>query len=259
MLNHTCNILAITFLATANLMAADSAFVGNWKLNTDKSKFTGLQEKIEDLGGNEFKFTFGDDMETIVMDGKEHPTKYGYMWSVTPDGTSKWKSVHSKDGKVTSTAIWTVSDDGQMFTAATDGTRADGSTYKNKFKAKRIAGTAGLAGTWESTEMKLGAPANWEIQSFGGDGMSFLTPANKERDDVKFDGKDYESQGPRVAPESTVSGKQIDERTIELTDKLKGKVIETDHLELSADGKTLTVTLNFPGVDKPETDVYERQ
>ena len=58
---------------------------------------------------------------------------------------------------------------------------------------------------------------------------------------------------------TTVSGKKIDDRTMELTYKLNGKMTETDRWEVSADGKTLTDTINYSGVDKQEVDVYERQ
>jgi hypothetical protein len=57
----------------------------------------------------------------------------------------------------------------------------------------------------------------------------------------------------------TVSGKASDAHKMELTYKLNGKVTETDSWELSADGKTLTCTINFPGESKAEVNVYERQ
>ena len=46
---------------------------------------------------------------------------------------------------------------------------------------------------------------------------------------------------------------------MELTSKLKGKTTETDRWELSADGKTLSDTINLSGESKPEVDVFERQ
>jgi hypothetical protein len=259
MIIRVLSVLASTCLAGATLLAADASFAGKWKLNTDKSKFSGLEEKIENLGGDKYKFSFGDDTETIVLDGKDYPTKYGNMWSVTKTGPNSWKSVEKRDNKVTSTSLWTLSEDAQTFTSTTDGTRPDGSTYQNVFKAKRTAGTSGLAGTWESTELKLSSPAAWEIAAWQGDGLSFITPAEKERLDLKFDGKDYPDKGPRVAEGTTASGKRIDARTIEVSGKLKGKPLYTQRLELSADGKTLTATMSFPGVAKPEIDVYERQ
>jgi hypothetical protein len=62
-----------------------------------------------------------------------------------------------------------------------------------------------------------------------------------------------------VAKGTTMSGKRIDASTVEITGKLKGKTIYTEQMKLSADGKTLTATLHFPGVAKTEVDVYERQ
>ena len=46
---------------------------------------------------------------------------------------------------------------------------------------------------------------------------------------------------------------------MELIYKLKGETTETNRWELSADGKTLTQTVTYPGVSKPEVGVYDRQ
>jgi hypothetical protein len=46
---------------------------------------------------------------------------------------------------------------------------------------------------------------------------------------------------------------------MELAYKLKGKTTQTERWELSPDGKTLTQTITFAGVNKPEVDVYDRQ
>ena len=189
----------------------------------------------------------------------DHPTKYGSMWSVTKTGPNTWKSIHKRDGKVTSTAIWTVSEDGKKFTSVSDGTRPDGSKTHQVFEAKRIGGTSGLAGTWESTKLQMNSPAEMEIAAWESDGWSMSTPADKEQVNLKLDGKEYTDKGPRVAKGTTVSGKKIDDHTVELTTKLKGKTLYVEHMKLSANGKTLTSTLHFPGVAKTETDVYERQ
>jgi hypothetical protein len=246
-------------LISSTSFAAEASFVGKWKLNTGKSKFVGLQEKIANLGGDKYQFTFGDDVESITFDGQDHPAKYGGMWSVTKTGPNTWKSVRKHNGKVDSTSTWTLSSDGKKFTSVTDGTRPDGSKYHNVFETKRVAGTSGLAGTWESTKLQMNSPAAMEIATWQTDGWSITIPAEKERTDLKFDGKDYPDKGPRVAKGTTMSGKRIDASTVEITGKLKGKTIYTEQMKLSADGKTLTATLHFPGVAKTEVDVYERE
>jgi hypothetical protein len=260
LLTATC--VAITGLglcAVPRALAADDSFVGKWKLNPEKSQFNGLTYKIDDAGGNKYRFTFGDDVETVPLDGKDHMTKYGNTWAIKNTGPNTWKSTQKRDGKVTSTSIWTVSEDGQTFTSTDENKRPDGSTSHNEAKFKRTAGTSGLVGTWESTELKLSSPAPIEVEMWKGDGYVIVNPSYKGRTEFKLDGKDYADKGPRVAKGSTVSAKRVDDRTIELTDKLKGKTTATERYEVSADGKTLTDTISYAGLDKPEVDVYDRQ
>jgi hypothetical protein len=239
-------------------LAADDSFVGKWKFNPDKSQLSGLTYKVEDAGNNQYKFAFGDDSETVSLDGKPHMTKYGNTWSVTKSGPTGWHWVTKRNGKTITDAMWTVSDDGATSTYVSTETRPNGSTSHDQTKLKRTAGTSGLVGTWESTEIKIGTPNTIEIAASGKDGYSLKSPVYKGETDFKLDAKDYTPKGPQVAKGTTVSAKKIDDRKMELTYKLNGKTTETDLWELSADGKTLTSTATFPGVDKQEVDVYER-
>src|SRR5438552_12043473 len=108
-------LLASACFISDAALAADDSFVGKWKLNPDKSQFTGIPYKIEDVGGNKYNFAFGDDVETIPVDGKDHPTKYGNTWAITKTGPNKWKWTRKRDGKVIAVSNWTVSEDGQIF------------------------------------------------------------------------------------------------------------------------------------------------
>ena len=258
--------ITVTFVAIAGLglcvaplaLATDDSFVGKWKFNPEKSQLNGLTYKVEEAAGDKYKFAFGDDSETLTL-GKEHVTKYGNSWLVTKSSPNAWKWVQKRNGKVFSDAMWTVSDDGATSTYVSTETHQDGSTSHNETKLKRTAGTSGLVGTWESTEIKIGSPTTMEIAKWGTDGYSMKNPADKTVTDFKLDGKEYKPKGPIVAAGATVSGKKVDENKMELTYKLKGKATDTDSWELSADGKTLTDTITFPGVDKQEVDVFERQ
>ena len=257
---RTCLLLTAACFASVSLLhAAEPSFAGTWKINFDKSKITGFQEKIEDLGNHEMKFSFGDDTETYYFDGKEHPTRYGSARTITTESPDKWQAVTKRDGKVASTDAWTITDGGKMLTIHSEGNHADGSSYKNELIFKRVAGVSGLAGTWESTKIDPESYPEMVIEAFEGDGLAISVPSFKEVHKVKFDGKDYPNEGPRVAPGATTSGQRIDGHTIELTDKLKGKVADTLRSELSPDGKTLTATVSYPGVEQKEVDVYDRK
>jgi hypothetical protein len=251
-------LIGTALLIGSSVFAADDLFCGTWKLNTEKSQMTGQREEIKDLGGNKYEFIFGDDKETIVADGTQQPTKFGGTWSIKQDSPDKWTEIHKRDGKVTSTATWTYTDGGNTVTIETKGTRPDGTSFTNSFTAKRVSGGPGPPGVWESATSQF-TPTNWEIKPYGTDGLTFETPAEKEHQDIKFDGQDYPDHGPRVAPGSTSSAKRVDPHTIDITDKLKGKVMDTQEMKISEDGKTLTVVVQYPGVEKPQTFVYEKQ
>ncbi|MEO6971058.1 MAG: hypothetical protein ABI217_09215 [Chthoniobacterales bacterium] len=250
---------ALLSLFSASALGADDSFVGKWKLNPDKSQFNGLQYKIEDAGSGQYRFIFGDDVETLTLDGKGHVTKYGDTWSIKATGPSSWESVNKRDGKVTAKSKWTISEDGQTFTTMDENMRPDGSTGKSESTLKRTDGASGLAGSWESASVKILSPLTIEVAKWQADGYSLINPAYKQHLHFKLDGKDYTPSGPRVAKGTTVTASKSDDRNMELTYKLKGNTTETDRWELAADGKTLTQTVTYAGVSKPEVDLYDRE
>ena len=243
---------------SASALAASDSFVGKWKLDPNKSQFTGLQYKIEDAGGGKYRFVFGDDVETLAIDGKGHVTKFGDSWAIKPTGPNNWESTTMRDGKLTNRSKWTISKDGKTFTSADENMRPDGSTGHTTATLRRTSGTSGLVGTWESTSIKVSSPNPIEIATWQGDGYSLIKPVFKERTDFKLDGKSYTPVGPRVAKGITVAGKKTG-NNMQLTYKLKGKAIETDTWAISNAGKTLTQTVSYSGVSRPEVDVYNRE
>ncbi len=75
---------------------------------------------------------------------------------------------------------------------------------------------------------------------------------------MKFDGKDYPIVGS-VIQGLTWSVRRVDERTLEITDRIEGKIMRTEHIELSPDLKTLTRTIRPIGQREPNIFVFERQ
>lgn len=255
---HSVSIVCL-LLGTLSASAATDPFVGKWKLNQAKSNMAGEQAKIEDLGGNKFRIAFGEISDTILTDGTDQPVHFGRTESITQAGPNTWKIVLKKDGRALGTSTWTLSQDGKTMSIEGTEIRPDGTTPKNQFTIKRVAGTSGFAGVWESTSAKFGSPAEFDIEAYEGDGLSFIVPAYKDTLSMKFDGKDYSEAGPDVAPGSTSSGRRVDERTLEVTDKVQNEVIDTIEYKISADGKTLTLIVHEKGQNKPLSFVYDRQ
>jgi hypothetical protein len=77
---------------------------------------------------------------------------------------------------------------------------------------------------------------------------------------ANFDGKEYPLTGSPIA--NMVSLKRIDARTTERTDKKSGTVAQTIRRVVSADGKTMNVTVkgkNAQGQEVSNAVVFEKQ
>ena len=81
------------------------------------------------------------------------------------------------------------------------------------------------------------------------------------RFDAKFDGKNYPSSGDDGF--DSVSLHRINDRELTLTFKKAGKVVARNHVSVSRDGRTTTVTEMYNSEAKPgekkHVDVYEKQ
>ena len=258
MLKRMCCSLALVGLLAGVLCAADDPFCGKWKLNLEKTKFSGEQMKIQDLGGNKYTITFGNVSDTITADGTDQPDRFGNTTSIAPEGSNAWKMVIKKDGRVISSMTHTLSADGKTQTIQGTSNKPDGTTSDFNVHLKRLGSGSGWGGTWESTDVKFTSPDEWEIVAYGSDGLTFNTAAYKDTLSLKFDGKDYEEKGPNVAPGSTSSGKRADAHTLDVTDKVKGEVMDHTKFEVSADGKTLTLTVHESGQPNAQTIVYDK-
>jgi len=257
-MKRICFSIALACLLAGTLWASDDPFCGKWKLNMDKSQFAGDQIKIQDLGGNKYKWTVGNTSDTIAYDGTDQPVHFDRTISMTADGANSWKMVIKKDGRVLSSMTHTISADGKTQTIKGTETKPDGTTSDFDAVWKKVSGGSGWGGTWQESDVKFTSPDEWEISPYEGNGLTFNTPAYQDVLSMKFDGKEYEEKGPNVASSSTSSGKRVNAHTLEVTDKVKGQVMDHTKYELSQDGKTLTLTIRETGQQKPLTIVYEK-
>lgn len=126
-----------------------------------------------------------------------------------------------------------------------------------KYVFKRTAGKSGFVGTWETTSEPMSVFV-LEVRPYEGDGLSFVMPSGVTSS-VKFDGKDYPVEGPNVLQGSVSSGRRVNERSLQLTDKVSGKTRGTAQMEVSPDLKTLTRTAYPAGKSKPNIFVFDRE
>jgi hypothetical protein len=239
------------------LLAAADPFVGAWKLNAAKTKLSD-QMKVESVGGDKYAFDLGGGPETIVTDGTDQPGYGDTTLSVTVEGPNAWRVVRKKDGRMLLTAEWRLSQDGNTLTDDFTSINADGARSKVAYVYARTAGTSGFAGTWESTSEKIDSIFVIHVQPYEADGLA-LTYSSGAIKNLKFDGDDRPSTGADATAGVTFSARRTGPRSLELTDKLNGKVVATEKLALSSDGRTLTQTVLQVGRRTPNVLVFDRQ
>lgn len=247
--------LSAVCLATSMAWAAQSPFIGEWKLDPSKTRMPD-EMKVQSQGENKYAFDFGGGAETIVVDGSDQPGCCGTQLSVKPEAADTWIVERKKDGKLLLRATWKLSKDQSTLTDYYREFEADGETHSMDYVYQRTGSSgSGFAADWQSIKETMNSPYQIEVKEFDGDGLSFTTPSEHQTESMKIDGKDYPNGGAGV----TSSMRRVDERNLVKTVKANGKVIETDDIGLSADLKTLTITKHIPGHDKLILMVFERK
>jgi hypothetical protein len=257
MLKHAMLLLSLGCLTASSAWPADDPMLGNWKLNAQKSKLID-EMKITNLGGNKYLLDFGGGPpETIVADGTDQPGNFGTTNSTTIVSPDEWRGERKKDGKAQIVGIWKLSKDGKTlhddFTYFPD----NGKTVHLVYLYERRGTGSGFAGDWVSTTAQVDTVYVVQVKPFDGDGLSIVTSADGTTKNIKFDGKDYTNTGSGGTIVS--SAQRQDERKIALTDKVDGKVVDTQEISVSVDSNTLVMTIHVPDRTDPNVLVFDRQ
>ena len=259
-------LLAIGFVAISRSLvpgtawAADSPFVGDWKLDPSRSKLTDVM-KVERLSPNKYAFNFGvGSSETIVIDGTDQPGISGTTLSVSAERPDTWKVIRKQEGRTLLTANWELSKDGNMLTDNFNEIAPDGASSTVDYVYHRKGRGSGFAGTWVSTSEVVKFSYILQIRPYEESGLSIANSASQLTRKMKLDGKDYPNIGPNAAVLAASSVRRLDEHTLELTDKrINGDVYDVQRVELSSDRNALTLTIHTVGRDEPNVLVFERE
>jgi hypothetical protein len=247
--------MAVASLAASTFWTANDPFVGKWRLDVSRSRIVDAM-RVQALGSNKYAFNFeGGPQETIVADGTDQRGLPGTTLAVKPEDASTMTVVRKQDGRVIISAKWKLSQDGRALRDAFTSEQADGSKMTVDYVYRRISGTSGFAGSWESTTKPVGLKLELEIQPYGGRGLSFVSPGSDKK--VTFDGRDHIVPG--ASDGATLSGRRGGARTMGYLEKSLGKVQRTRQFALSRDGRSLTETLRTAGQSTPDVFVFERE
>jgi hypothetical protein len=245
------------FAAIVGAMAADSPFIGKWKLNPDKSQFAGTTMTIQQLPSGEMQQTAQGQSYKFKVDGKDYPVMPGITASWKQVDPSTWERV-TKQGAMTVTSLLKISGDGKTLTVKATGKKPNGGNFEENATMERVSGGPGLAGQWKSTKVQA-STENWEISANGDDGLTMKIVDYNAVCSLKFDGKDYPCTGPTLPKNFTLSAKRTNPRTFEMSEKIDGKVVFGDVFTVSADGKTMMDEGAAPGSTEKTKSVYDKQ
>jgi hypothetical protein len=242
-----CAIVLLAALGAAAVSHAQSPFDGTWRINAAQSKLAPKPFTSYTSQGW-FHCMSCTPAYDVQADGQDHPVQ-GQAYdsvSVTLVDAHTVKFVNKKDGKTISEITSVVS--------------ADGKTLTNTFTSYPMNGGEPVheVGTFKRVGiLSSGVHAtsgNWEIVKFTGSENDLLFSCKTNGDELtmtdptgdsytaKFDGNDYPYKGSYGT--DAVSLKRIGDRTIEETDKLKGKAQDTQTMTVSPDGKTMTIVVH---------------
>src|ERR1700744_4896385 len=176
---RSLNLLVAFCLAATAAWAAQSPFIGAWKLDSSKSRMPD-EMKVESKGGNKYAFDFGAGVETIVADGTPQPGLYASFLSAKVEAPDTWIAARTskKDGRLTLRATWKLSADGSTLTAYYREFELDGITVSVSmdYVYQRTGPTAGnhsgFAADWQSVKETINTPVLIDIKPFQGNGLS---------------------------------------------------------------------------------------
>jgi hypothetical protein len=239
------------------MAAEDSPFVGKWKLNPAKSRLSGITTTFDKLPSGEMAMTSQGQSYKFRIDGKPSKAASGISVTWYQVDPHNWITVYKSTGMMT-TDNTKLSADGQTLTVVSKGTKPNGESFEETSTSQRISGGPGLLGKWLKTQMNAVTQA-WDIEPYGADGLDVTIVDFSAACSAKFDGKDYPVTGPTVPKNYTLSMKKTGPRSLEIIEKVNGKVVYADAFSVSADGQVLTSEGAAPGSSEKTKAVYERQ
>jgi len=251
-------LLPLACLSAGAAHAADDPLIGAWKLNPQKSAMVD-EMKVASLGANTYSFDFGGIPEKIVLDGTDQPGIFGTTLAVTVQDSNDWTVVRKKDGHLMLRGLWKLSPDGAtLHDDYTEfGENGQPTNHLDYLYNRKEPGT-GFAADWLSTNNQFsGPPYVIEVRPWEGDGLTIVFATQGVTKNLHFDGKDYPNPGSKRGVAS--SAERVNERTIDLTDKIGQKVVSMREISVSDDGKTLTMKVHPPGRSEPDVLVFDRQ
>jgi len=245
--------------AAAGTAAAQSPFIGTWKLNQEKSQLAGDTMKFGPAAGDAIELVAGGITYSFRVDGNLYALPSGNVAIWRQPSPNVWTTEYRKiDGKLMSSDNWKLSSDEKNLTVTTSGVKANGDLYTNTEEYVRTKGTNGLMGDWKSTSVMLSSPNELTIQENGLDGLILKIAALKATAVTNLNGKEVAVDGPDIPTGLRLALTRTGPYKFRIVQKLNGSLVDSSEYTVSDDGQTMTAVGGAPG-DPPSTTLWEKQ
>ena len=240
-----CGIVLISWLT---FVQAQSRFDGTWKIDLAESQLP-TKPDVYLLQDNTYRCTTCDPPLDIRADGRDQKiTGEPCYNTVSLKAIDDWTTVETdkRSGKTVGTSRMTVSSDGNSATVEwTESCNANDDVITGKDILSRVTkgprGSHAVSGSWQILKrVNLSENALVVTLKLEGDTVSFADPTGQSYA-ARLDGTETPIKGD--LSNTMVSVRRIGENTIEETDEHDGKVVEVTRFTPSADGKTMTVSM----------------
>jgi hypothetical protein len=255
-----CLFLAVTLTCTS-AFALDDPFVGTWVYNAQKSPKPTIQYTIKDLGGGRYSLT-GSTGKTVEIkaDGVSIKTSTGDTVSFRKLDERDWEMVRDDGQKMVRT--YNISPDDKTLTLHDVFSGSTEDNFELTTRYARLGPGKGILGEWQSVSMEekgSGKPILMIITPFENSGLSFSVPYRKHLSHMKFDGKIYADSGAGDAKGNSSSGRRLSDYVLEIDSQANGRLEERAELQVSNDGKTLTVVNKPANSTAVFTEIWDKQ
>jgi hypothetical protein len=230
-------VIGCALLAPAAFAA--SPWDGTWKLDRNKSHFTGASYTYSKTADGMWQIKNGPITIAFAPDGKPYPVlDADHTMIVTLADAHTMKTVNQFKGKTTSTSVDTLSADGNTLTDVTTGTHEDGSPYTSTESDARSGTGEGFLGTWTSTKESNSTPSVNVIATAADGSVTFIDPTSQFSLTVKLDGTPAKAVAPQMTEGVTFSYKKTSATHLDYTVMLKGNTVVVGYMELAKNGKS---------------------
>jgi hypothetical protein len=238
--------IALAVMSMPMLAAAQSQFDGTWKADMSTAGFS-RKPAVVLLQNGIYECRTCTPPFSVKADGTDQPVN-GYpeydTASVKVVNDHEIDMTNKKDGKVVFTSTAIVSPDGKTtsctFTSSsnTNGGPPVTGKIESTLVEKGPAGSHAVSGSWRiRVEDVSDNGAIWTYKVSGNE-VAMSNPTGQSYS-AKLDGTDAPKKGD---PDTTsVSVKMIGKNTLEVTDKLDGKVIYVSRMTVASDGRTAKI------------------